>query len=481
MKSYIIFLFLLFTACSGNTKQEAPLQNQATIPVENSKPRFNAGDLLHRINCAGNSTLSYALYLPKNYVEEKKFPLIIFFDAHGDGTYPLEKYKLLADQYGYILMGSNDSKNGNSPQETGVILEEMVRSARTMLNSDSSRIYAAGFSGGARVAAMLALSPAGLQGLAIAGAGFPADQWYNNPPSVIVGIAGNRDMNLRELLNFKPKENLSSRFQLLRYNGKHEWPPEEVFETAFMAFESYAMRDKFRPVDQQLLQHIDSRFRQLAAKLNVGGRLIESKLLYEAWMKDLDGMYDYKEVVNNYNGLLSKPQFKMNSNNEQRILMEEDKLRQEYTEAIGTKDTVWWTDKMKNLQNEIAQSKDRQRSEMLQRVQGHISLATYSALSRIMRTNMMDTKSTTYLSAIYRIADSENSESWYLSAMVAAVQSNSSLALSYLEKCASTGFSDVHRVQTEQAFQSLIMSKDFEKILNKMRVNQNPNAATGNN
>jgi predicted esterase len=467
---FLLLLLLTISSCKSDSgKQEISSISYSDTNQQTARPVFNAGDLMERINCTGDPSLTFALYLPASYSQKIKLPLILFFDPQGDGVLPLNKYRKLADQYGYTMMASNDSRNGNTAQQTAHILEELIRSSQTLLNTDSARIYAAGFSGGARVAAMLGLSPSGIQGLALSGAGFPSEQWNSIPPSIIVAMAGNSDMNLSEFLTLQPREEFKGRFQFIRYNGKHEWPPEEIFENAFMAFESFAMRDKLRATDQKVLQHIDSRFRQQAAQLNVSGRLVESKLLYEAWLKDLEGQFEVTEVAKTYNGIIGRPQYQMNSKNEGRILEEEIKLRSLYAGSIGTKDTVWWFDSMRKLQSEIKDTKDRQRSEMLQRVQGYVSLGIYSALSRVMRSNILDTKTSGYLASIYRITDPENSESWYLAALVAAIEAKPNQALFYLQKSVDAGFSDLKRLQTEVAFNALNTNPEFEKIVNRVR------------
>jgi hypothetical protein len=471
-----MFFFLIITAiisCSGNTEQRSdePI-NHATVIEENTRPSFNAGELISRINCPGDPQLSFALYLPLGYSNSKKHPVMILFDPQGDGSLPLKKYKKLADHYGYVMMGSNDSRNGNLREQTAHILEEMMRSVRTVVNPDSLRIYAAGFSGGARVASLLGLSPSGIQGFAVCGAGFPVESWYSVPPSVIVALSGNSDMNLSELEKIKPREEFKGRFQLIRYNGKHEWPPEELFENVFMAFESYAMRDKIRETDKELLLHIDTRFRQQAAQLNVSGRLIEGKLLYEAWIKNLGGQFETAEIEKTYHELTRRPQYSLYSRNEVKMLEEEIRLRNFYTEAIGSKDTSWWRSNMGKLHQEIRDTKERLNAEMLERVKGYMSLAIYTTLNRAVSASKgplyLD-----YLTAIYRITDPENPESWYVSAVHAATQQKNAEALNYLHLAVENGFTDLRRIQSEPGFSGISGSSGFEKVLNAIRQHTN--------
>jgi predicted peptidase len=92
-----------------NTK-DTMVQND-TVPKQEFVPKkIYAG-----IRCKTDERFSYALYLPANFTENKKYPYVLFFDAHASGTLPLEKYSALADQYDFILVASNESKNGIAP------------------------------------------------------------------------------------------------------------------------------------------------------------------------------------------------------------------------------------------------------------------------------------------------------------------------------------------------------------------------------
>src|SRR5487761_2262382 len=73
---------------------------------------FETGKVIPHVVCKADAGQSYALYIPAKGNHEL-LPVIYFFDPHGDGSLPLNKYKALADEYNFILIGSNNSKNGN--------------------------------------------------------------------------------------------------------------------------------------------------------------------------------------------------------------------------------------------------------------------------------------------------------------------------------------------------------------------------------
>jgi hypothetical protein len=64
--------------------------------------------------CISDAAQSYALYLPSAYGAAKRWPIIYFFDPGGRGRRPLELYKEVAETYGFILAGSNNSRNFSS-------------------------------------------------------------------------------------------------------------------------------------------------------------------------------------------------------------------------------------------------------------------------------------------------------------------------------------------------------------------------------
>jgi poly(3-hydroxybutyrate) depolymerase len=107
------------------------------------------------VTCASDGTQSYSLYLPRAYTPARNWPIIYFFDPGGRGQRPLELYKELADNYGFILAGSNNSRNFSSEQSKSVNAIWLDTHVRLAL--DPHRIYAGGFSGGARVAGAMAL------------------------------------------------------------------------------------------------------------------------------------------------------------------------------------------------------------------------------------------------------------------------------------------------------------------------------------
>ena len=104
------------------------------------------------VSSGSDAAQTYAMYLPSAYTPAKRWPIIYFFDPGGRGRRPVELYKDIAETYGFILAGSNNSRNFSSDE--GKAVNAIWQDTHSRLALDERRSYASGFSGGARVAAM---------------------------------------------------------------------------------------------------------------------------------------------------------------------------------------------------------------------------------------------------------------------------------------------------------------------------------------
>ncbi len=264
IKSNFLFLLLLcLMACSqqpgtGNNTTTAA----ATDSVKATTPEVDANAPMVQVSPAmvvpslavqNAPADSFALYLPKGFDTTQPHAIIVFFDPHGDGRIPLEKYHQLADKYNTILAGSNTSRNGAS-LETGIsIAGRLIADLSHRYKLDGRRITFCGFSGGAKVAMMAANTIPTVTDVVYCGAIVPM-QNFSRPISFL-GIAGTHDMNYSDLLQFHYSLGSSNPHYLLEWKGKHEWPEPGVFENAFVPFSTIA-KSKLVVVDQAKLAAI---------------------------------------------------------------------------------------------------------------------------------------------------------------------------------------------------------------------------------
>ena len=77
-----------------------------------SAQAIQPGTIIDRVPCVDNPAQTYALYLPSAYSPERTWSLLLAFHPAARGHLMAEKYQAAAEQYGYIIAASNNSRNG---------------------------------------------------------------------------------------------------------------------------------------------------------------------------------------------------------------------------------------------------------------------------------------------------------------------------------------------------------------------------------
>ena len=113
------------------------------------------GQIVEKLECLNDSSQSYALYLPSNYTPDRKWPILYALDPGVRGKTPVERFKEAAEKYGWILAGSNNSRNGPWRRAADA-WSAMTKDTQQRFSIDDDRVYATGFSGGARMALQIA-------------------------------------------------------------------------------------------------------------------------------------------------------------------------------------------------------------------------------------------------------------------------------------------------------------------------------------
>src|SRR5690242_14035989 len=160
------------------------------------------GQIVEKVICANDPEQTYALYVPSNYTPDKRWPILYALDPGARGKISVEHFKDAAEKYGWIVAGSNNSRNGPI-QQSAVAWNAMWTDTHQRFAIDDRRVYAAGFSGGARAAIRIATACVDcVAGVIAGGAGFPV----GIAPSlstrfVFFGTIGVDDFNFPELKN----------------------------------------------------------------------------------------------------------------------------------------------------------------------------------------------------------------------------------------------------------------------------------------
>ncbi len=275
-----LFLLLAFT-CSGAAQE------------------FATGQIIEKVAARKDEKQSYALYLPASYTPAKRFPIIYAFDPGARGVLPVERFREAAEKYSYIVVGSNNSRNGPEVKLSEII-SALLEDTQARLAIDTNRVYTTGFSGGARVAGLIAFSLKGqIAGVIGCGAGFPSQgKPTKDLPFAYYGIAGSDDFNLTEVRQLtRTLGSLGATVHFAVFEGDHVWPPAAFCTEAIEWMELQAMKSRRRERDDKLIAELLIQQSERLRADEAAKKTFDVYLKADALAKDFQGLANVAEFA----------------------------------------------------------------------------------------------------------------------------------------------------------------------------------------
>lgn len=456
---------LCVVACSA----KQPAENKGTDITDTTavdtafpaKDSFGRGKIIDTIVCKTGASQSYALYIPSEN-KQQALPVIYFFDPHAKGALPLKKYQSLADEYGFILIGSNNSRNGNDRQTTDTICNILFADTQNRLSLDRNRLYVCGFSGGAKVAAYAAMHHTEIKGVIANSAGLPDETPAADFSFSFTGIAGNGDMNMTDLVALNSAfDKTQTRHRIILFDGKHEWAPSPAMHIAFTGLELDAMRDHIIANNDSLINSFILKSRKSITDHLKANDLITADQECKLAVNILNGL----TVETNWfkekdNSIINTAVYKKQQQQAQNLFAAEQNKKAEYRQQFQQGDMHYWTSTINDLQ--VKAKAQTAEGEMYQRLLAYLSLAFYSISNQLISNNQNDAAQ--YFVSLYKMDDPTNSEAWYFSAILDARNNNAVTTQDDLLKAVHYGFNDVKRILQQPEFQKLSGQIDFAEI-----------------
>lgn len=420
------------------------------------------GRVLENVTCAQDSTQSYALYVPSGYSAGKKWPVIYCFDPGARGKTPVERLREAAEKYGYIVAGSNVSRNG--PWENNFkAIQAMTRDVGAHFAVDSRRIYSTGLSGGARVAVQIAIEGYS-KGVIACSAGFPGDV----PGRVsfpVFGTAGVEDINYHELkLLDEALAERKAEHRIVIFDGGHEWASVALMTEGVEWLELQAMKTGLRAKDPVLIETIwRSRWDGLPKAAAVE-RWRELKSL----AADFKGLTDTAKVEAEIKTLGSARETKEAIKAEKALIARERDLDAQLTDFSDAKPA----EKAKFAAGVRARAEVAEDSPERQMVRRR--LASYQATVRENVRGMFEDGRYEEAADVLELAvllRPGQSRTLFDLARARGQARNTKGALEALRQAEAAGFSDASRVETDPAFVKLKADPAFLEILAEIRKN----------
>ncbi|HYW71591.1 MAG TPA: tetratricopeptide repeat protein [Pyrinomonadaceae bacterium] len=453
------------------------------------------GQIVEKVTCAQDPAQSYALYLPRAYDKTRKWPVLYAFDPGARGRVPVERFKDAAEQFGWIVVGSNNSRNA-SIQSSLDSWNAMIRDTTDKFSIDDGRAYAAGFSGGARVALTFATQCKDcLAGVIAGGAGFPPGiEPAATMRFAIFAIAGLEDFNFPEIKELDDKlARVNIPHQIAIWEGRHEWPPSAVAAEAVAWMELTAMKSGRRERDARLIESLWAQQLKQAQQLEQAKRLFESYQAYLKLSSSFKGLHEVAEADDKLNALRASREVREAIRDEQQQIKKQNELEGQLIDLLAAADraklreeqpernTAAVTDesadpdfRLKVLIGGLRRQSKAEEDSATRRVARRVLSGQYVGLSERASNALQTLKRYDDAIRLYTLAteiDPERPGAFYNLAWAYAAKGDKKKALKALQTAAEKGFKDHAAVSANSAFASLRSDPAYLQLIERMRTN----------
>jgi len=450
------------------------------ITQTDSIPR---GQIVERIEALNDPSQTYAVYLPSNYTPDRKWPVLYAFDPGARGRVPVERFKEAAEKYGWIVLGSNNSRNG--PWNVVVnAWNAMLTDAHQRFAIDDERSYATGFSGGARVAVRVAVGCKCLAGVMANGAGFPAEL-VPSPQMhfLFFGAAGVDDFNYAELKSLQePLTKAGIIHRVQTFAGRHEWPPVSVATAAVEWMELHAIKTGKRPRDEDFINAMRQQLLTEAKTLEEAKNYTEAYQLYIDLAESFKGLRDVAEIETKVNQLGDSREVKAAVREEQGQIRKQRELESRIHALIAARDggaSINQSEEgfdtgnllpkiLNDLRKQSKAAEDSTQRRIARRVLDGLFVSLVEQGIGLLQTEKKYSESIKPLKLAIEVNPDRPGVYFYL-AWAYAAERDKKKSLQFLNTAVEKGFSDAGMITTNKAFDSIRNDPEYQQIMARLK------------
>ena len=119
-------------------------------------------------------------------------------------------------------------------------------------------------------------------------------------------------------------------------------------------------------------------------------------------------------------------------------------------EAFQKQNIAWWQKEIADVNKKVKTEKDKNDVLILKRTLGYLSLAAYMQASGALKQNAISAAE--QFCKIYVLVDPTNTEAYYLTASVNALNGNSKETFNNLKNAVTNGYTDIDRFENDTVF-----------------------------
>jgi len=417
---------------------------------------------------------SFSFYAPESYEAATPSPVIFIFEPGARGIIGIAPFIAAADTYGYVLVCSNNSKNGPYTQNYA-IAERLFKKVSSDLNLDPRRVYTSGFSGGARLATSIASGSDQIQGVLSCGAALNLDSGGlpGSPTYSYTVIMGNEDMNYYELpFTRNYLRNIKLPHEIFTDDMNHRWPSADQILYAFDWMQLEAYKNRLIPVDSAIVNKVYHKFLDRAKLKEKNDRLLEAGHEYNRILGNFRRYYNLDSIEQMSITLKQSKSYRAQVKRNETLMETEKMLTYEFLNRFGSDiekgnfQMSWWENrigKLKKKQDSKSWMEQKMYSRLLYRIYANAAenanFATYI--------NTADQKR--YCFDICILVYPKYPVSYIRQIEIASETGNNELALDYLEKLLATGTTATELLSQFPTLGSLKGNERFDQLMNEQQ------------
>lgn len=454
-----------------------PLSCQ-TAGADHSLP---TGEVIEDVHCSDDASQSYAVYLPSNYTAGHAWPMIYAFDPLARGKLPVNLFKDAAEKYGYIVVGSNNSQNFS--------LDDSLKSANAIWNDthrrfaiDERQTYTAGFSGGARVAGLIAVNcpQCKIAGVIAQGAGYWEPGHPPSGPLLYFLTVGDEDFNWPEVIGVRrERESAGTPYRVRVFAGPHQWAPKPLLLEAIEWLQLKAMQAGIRKSDPVFIQDLFTRAVAEAGNAEKQNDALAELNAYRFLVSDFSGLKDAAEYEHKLTSLRSAPALKDALKKEQELIDEQHALTRETSMKLGRFSDSSFDERMllrreivdnfRQLQTQVERADKDNRRNVFTRSFNDLWAQGIEAGQGQMKQRHFDVA----VSYFQMIGEVSPKEPWpaLLSAEAWTAAGNKKEALKSLREAVRRGLKNTDALERNRNLAALAAEPEFQAILAEMKKN----------
>jgi hypothetical protein len=448
------------------------------IEGQTSAAEFPTGTVIPRVTCVNDANQSYALYLPTKFAPKQAWPVIYVFDPFAQGDSAAKVVQAAAEKFGYIVVASNNSKNGpmgGSREAAAAIWKD----THERLPIDPKRQYFGGLSGGARVATSLAINCQCAAGVIANAAGFPISQGPSaSSQFAYFATVGNADFNYTEFAQLRPKLDSSGMHYVIRvFDGPHGWAPADVWLEALEWLDIQAMMTGSLTRDPLRIQAVVDFTEARATKFEADNDLLAAYREYQAIVRNFAGLTQVGTAQARISELRKNKALKAAEKREAAELDMQERLEAGPSDKMaalsnGEMDEMAFRELKSSLADlkRQAASDDRDSSIRRRALSGLVVQAYESGQ------NSMDTKNYSMALQYFDLAASGSANptwAYYQRARIYAIRSERKNMLAEIRKCIAAGIHNPSALDVDE-FRRYSEDREFQSLAEEWRMRAVP-------